>query len=424
MTDKKFGRPHSRKLLLTLALGTFLTVADDQAPGESVDASAPRQRRVLYNFDGDSCMFTKAGGKGPVAIDVDDLKKLIEEVAYEGSRVDTVLVCVNAQVMYYPTKVGTMRGALSTPDQKQQWPPGEKQRSENLKRFFDAGIDPYAVMLAETKRRNRETLLSFRVNDAHGNDFLRTQFWVDHPECRSGASRGPSTSAATSRATMSRLIEEAMQRYDCDGLELDFNRFPTLFKDGTTDERVAKINSFVERVRKTLDEIGQKRGRRLVLACASRRTTAARRRLPQRLAKSAAMLPHGRKAAWSTLSPFRSFCSLVTTCRSDRGKRRFRLSPSTAASSAPKGDRRNNTSRPRSIGWPPKICGTTARTAFTCSTSSRRVKGAPRLMNRRSRFSAIWQLPKNDFIRQISMADGLSRVLSSKSTLHELLIRR
>jgi len=57
-------------------------------------------RRVLYNFDGDSCLSTKANSKGPVQVDVEDVRQLIAEVTAEGSRVDTVLVCINAQVMY------------------------------------------------------------------------------------------------------------------------------------------------------------------------------------------------------------------------------------------------------------------------------------------------------------------------------------
>jgi sialidase-1 len=36
---------------------------------------SPR-RRILYNFDGDSCMFTRAGGKGPAAVTIDDVKRL------------------------------------------------------------------------------------------------------------------------------------------------------------------------------------------------------------------------------------------------------------------------------------------------------------------------------------------------------------
>ncbi|MBC8352083.1 MAG: PKD domain-containing protein [Planctomycetes bacterium] len=243
-----------------------------ESSASAIEADEPqRVRRLLYNFDGDSCLSTKAGGKGPVAVDVDDVKRLIEEVAYDGSRVDTVLVCINAQVMYYPTKVGTMRGTLSTPDERAMWPASEKQRFENLKAFFDADTDPYAIMLAEIKRRGREALLTFRMNDDHGNDFLRTQFLVDHPDWRLGTEQYHGKGAIDFgrdevRDYTFRLIEEAVRRYDCDGIELDFNRFPAFFKDGSTDERIAKMNSLVKRVRKMLDDVGRERGRRLVLS--------------------------------------------------------------------------------------------------------------------------------------------------------------
>ena len=223
-----------------------------------------RTRRVLYNFDGDSCLATRAGGKGPVAVTLDDVKRLIEEVAYEGSQVDTVLVCVNAQVMYYPSTVGTLRGTQSTPAERARWPASEAQRFENLQRFFAKGVDPYAVMLSETRRRGREALLSFRMNDAHGNDFLRTKFWTDHPDCRLGNGALDFGRDAV-REYVFRLIEEAVRRYDCDGIELDFNRFPTFFKDVAPAQRVAAMNGLVERGRAMLDEVGRGRGRRLVL---------------------------------------------------------------------------------------------------------------------------------------------------------------
>lgn len=244
-------------------------VTADREPAGS--AAAPRTRRVLYNFDGDSCLTTKANSKGPVAVNVDDVKRLLEEIAYDGSRVDTVLVCINAQVMYYPTQVGTMRGTLSTPEERAKWPASEKQRFENLKTFFAEGVDPYAIMLAEAKRRGCEALLTFRMNDDHGDDFLRTQFQVDHPEWRLGTQRYRGKDALDFgrdevRDHIFRLLEEAVRRYDSDGLELDFNRFPTFFKDGTTDERVAKMNALVERVRAMLDTVGRERGRRLILS--------------------------------------------------------------------------------------------------------------------------------------------------------------
>ena len=93
-----------------------------------------RTRRVLYNFDGDSCLSTKAGSKGPVVVHADDVKRLIEEVAYNGSLVDTVLICINAQVMYYPTKVGTMRGTLSM-RMRSCWPKPDGAGARPCSRF-------------------------------------------------------------------------------------------------------------------------------------------------------------------------------------------------------------------------------------------------------------------------------------------------
>lgn len=245
--------------------------ANSPAAATVVAPKTWKPRRVLYNFDGDSCLSTKAGGKGPVAVDVGDVKRLIDEVADEGSRVDTVLVCINAQAMYYPTKVGTMRGTLSTPEERSMWPASEQQRFRNLRAFFDSGVDPYAIMLAEARLRGREALLTFRMNDDHGNDFLRTQFIVDHPDWRLGTVQYQGGGAldfgrAEVRDYTFRLIEEAVRRYNCDGIELDFNRFPRFFRDGTTKERVQKMNTLVERVRKMLNDVGRERGRQLILS--------------------------------------------------------------------------------------------------------------------------------------------------------------
>ncbi|MBM3824246.1 MAG: hypothetical protein FJ404_15385 [Verrucomicrobia bacterium] len=244
-------------LLLTLsALCLFL---------EDVSAASSRARRILYNLDGDSCMTLKAGRSGPGPITTTDLTNLVAELTLPGSQLDTLLVCVNAQVMYYPTKVGTLRGTLSMPEERAKWSAHEQQRFENMQAFFNAGVDPYAVILSEARRRGLEALLTFRMNDAHGNDFLRTAFWRDHPQFRLG-NGALDFGSETVRDYVFRLIEEAVQRYDCDGLELDFQRFPTFFKTGTPEENTAKINSFVERVRQLLNAEGAKRGRQLVLS--------------------------------------------------------------------------------------------------------------------------------------------------------------
>jgi hypothetical protein len=225
----------------------------------------PRLRRILYNLDGDSSMTLKAGRSGPGPMTAADLTNIVAELTRPGSQVDTLLVCVNAQVMYYPTRAGTLRGMVSTPEERSKWPAHERQRFANLEAFFAAGLDPYAVILGEARRRGLEALITFRVNDAHGNDFLRTAFWRDHPEFRLGNGALDFAHEAVRDYVLS-LVQEAVQRYDCDGLELDFQRFPAFYKNGTAGENARKINSLVERVRRMLEAEGAKRGRRLVLA--------------------------------------------------------------------------------------------------------------------------------------------------------------
>ncbi|MBO13394.1 MAG: hypothetical protein CMJ68_21880 [Planctomycetaceae bacterium] len=239
------------------------------APSTPSRAEKPaRQRRILVNYDGGSTLYSRKGSQGPVRLTAEDLREAIREVSFEGSQVDTVLLCVNAQVMYYPTKVGTMLGSLATPEEKKKLPRNIQQWISNLNHFVDRGIDPWAVMVAEAKRQKREVLLSFRMNDGHDGVHLETRFWRDNKKFHCfDPDQGHTLNYGHKevRDHMFLLIQEAVRRYDCDGIELDFNRFPILFKGGTTTERIAKMNSFVRRLRMMLDAEGKKRKRRLVL---------------------------------------------------------------------------------------------------------------------------------------------------------------
>ena len=231
-----------------------------QAKGKAV----PKVRRILYNNDGDSCMFLKKNSKGPAIVTAEDLKRIVEEIAYPGGQVDTLLLYINSQSTYYPSKVGSMRGTECTPEERKHWPDTEKQRFSNVEVMFAQGVDPYAVVLAEAKRRGIEALLSYRMNDAHGFNYLHCKLYRQHPEYRLGAGLDFGREAVHDYTF--RIIEEAVQRYDCDGIELDFNRFPNFFKDGKSEERIAKINSLVERIRAMIDSESKRRNRHLVLA--------------------------------------------------------------------------------------------------------------------------------------------------------------
>jgi len=226
---------------------------------------APQKtRRILYNCDGCSCMFYKKDVYTPSEITQDDLRAITDELKQPESQVDTFLLCVNAQVLFYPSKVGTMIGSVMSADDRKGLPAHVQQWIVNLEGFHASGVDPYAVILAEAKKRGLETLISYRMNDAHGNNFLLSAFHHEHPEYRLNG--GLEFGQEPVRDYTFRIIEEIAQRYDCDGIELDFNRFPTYFSGGESEERIATINSLVERIRTMIEGESKRRNRRLVLA--------------------------------------------------------------------------------------------------------------------------------------------------------------
>ncbi len=311
----------TRVLLVAAFVLAMLATWQRASAGDSDKPITPKTRRVLYNLDGDSCMWTKKNAKTPVQVTPDDLKTVVDEIASPGSQVDTLLVCINAQCMYYPTKIGDRRGTLATPAERAKWPQSEQQRFRNVEAMFAAGVDPYALLLAEARRHGLEALLTYRMNDIHGDAFLEHKFWLQHPEYRLAK---PYDSWAVRHAGLDfghdavrdynfRLIEEAVERYDCDGIELDFVRCPAFFQNGTEAERIAKMNKLVRRVRQMLDAEGKKRGRRLVLAaaCFPRIKNA---ELPALIRQS------GPKRAGLIFSPFPPTRARNTICPSSPGK--------------------------------------------------------------------------------------------------------
>ena len=61
------------------------------------------------------------------------------------------------------------------------------------------------------------------------------------------------------------IIKEICTRYDVDGFEMDFLRHPFYFRKGHEADGAKKMSAFVESVRKQLDDIGDKKGKRLRL---------------------------------------------------------------------------------------------------------------------------------------------------------------
>ena len=60
-------------------------------------------------------------------------------------------------------------------------------------------------------------------------------------------------------------LRECCERYDIDGLSIDFQRFPMYFKPGEEKQNIATMTDWMRKVRAMTQEVGKKRGRPIAL---------------------------------------------------------------------------------------------------------------------------------------------------------------
>ncbi len=142
----------------------------------------------------------------------------------------------------------------------------------NAKRLHDAGLDPYAIWIARARERGISPWISLRMNDVHSVEetanFMHSDFWRKNPGLRrtAGKPAQPWTDFALNfahaevRAYNLAHIEELLERYDADGLELDWMRFPFHLTPGREREEAPILNTFVREVHGLVLRWAQRRG--------------------------------------------------------------------------------------------------------------------------------------------------------------------
>ncbi|MFP6761999.1 MAG: hypothetical protein VB858_00225, partial [Planctomycetaceae bacterium] len=134
-----------------------------------------------------------------------------------------------------------------------------------------------AIVVREARKRDLDVFYSFRINDIH-DSFLPDEmptFKVEHPDWMIGERQyGKVTSFKTAlnfaipevRELKFRVIEELFQKYDFDGLEIDFLRSSPYFLPGSESRHAHLLTALLQRVRTHLDRRGRQRGRPIRLA--------------------------------------------------------------------------------------------------------------------------------------------------------------
>ena len=228
--------------------------------------------RVLCNDDG-----WIMGTYGPPLTPDDMRDKMI--APYAGSPVDVFLWSIGGHEVYdYETEVGERFG-----DGYEDLDPSQRRKCENLRQMIKAHGGPVTVIAQLCHAAGMAFFPSVRMNEHYDMEESAPNYGRlrrDHPELcigRPGESiptgslewgirTGLNYALPEVRAHMTRIIFELIERFDIDGIELDFMRHPAFFRVAEAYQYRYLMTDFVYGVRTKLDEVGQKRGKHLSLA--------------------------------------------------------------------------------------------------------------------------------------------------------------
>ena len=252
------------KLILMMAGVTLLGAARGEKPV------------LIFNEDSDNAMrafWHKDAGRYTEQEMRDYVRRVIG-----GGHVTHFFACVNARVSAYPSKVApNYWAALGLPGyERPQWLKAMKDL------VVDQGVDQFKVYVDECRAKGVSPWLSFRMNDIHfPNDperFLNVGFWKEHPELWNNPAMSNCNDCAWGDKAfdyrkrgvqdhMLAYIAEALERYDVDGVELDWMRFEHHCPRAVarTEGRTA-ITAFMRKAKALVDAQARRRGHPVLIA--------------------------------------------------------------------------------------------------------------------------------------------------------------
>jgi hypothetical protein len=234
---------------------------------------------LYYNEDSTNFFFhyDATGGRGGAALD-----SYLDLLSHAG--ITSLLCNTNAQRCNYNSDVWTPTWEGFDPggadDQPYLAPLATEARAAwcrlatNMLALHEEGIDYPAHVIEGSRRRQMSPWITLRMNDVHDQDNLEHpihgRFWREHPELwRAGSTsyfaRAFDFAHAEVRAYFMDLVDETLERYDVDGLELDFLREPFLFSVGAEARGRQLLTDWVGQVRARIDAAARRRGHPVML---------------------------------------------------------------------------------------------------------------------------------------------------------------
>ena len=189
---------------------------------------------------------------------------------YANGAVTHLFICPNAMRATFRSKT---REAIwdpvngKTPQLKLPWP-------RHAKLLHDKGIDPYKVWIARCRKKRIKVFLSMRMNDIHQaedfNNYQHSSFWRKNVRFwrRPNHEHGSELNYAYKEVRQFQMafVRELLERYDPDGIELDWMRFPSNLTPGKAFQERGILTQFVREVRELTKNWSKKRGHKIELS--------------------------------------------------------------------------------------------------------------------------------------------------------------
>lgn len=115
--------------------------------------------------------------------------------------------------------------------------------------------DAFAILIPRSREQGLSPWVSLRMNDMHYNrePHKMNPFWNEHSQFwireDPGFNNGFDYTEPEVRQHYMALVEEALTRWDVDGIELDWMRLPKLFRDGEREQGRTALMTFMREVR-------------------------------------------------------------------------------------------------------------------------------------------------------------------------------
>ena len=189
-----------------------------------------------------------------------------------------LLINPNAQCTVYESKVSdpVWHADPRVKPESSRYPQFDRSRI-----LAEKGVDYIRILVDLCRRDGVSPWITMRMNDIHGigsdANWSRSKFWLDHPEywrvphkdkakmTLFDADLALDYTHAGVRGHKLALAREMLEKWDVDGFECDWTRFPHHVNEAAERDRsgAMAVTAFMRELRKIADEIGARRGRRI-----------------------------------------------------------------------------------------------------------------------------------------------------------------